>query len=127
MTLRSSGFRSQTAGKEVLDYDIMREQAAALGRLGRALEVALTALSDHDHAQAERAGNDAAVAAPVTAIRKRLVHEAGHALWCFVVQREACGLRDQRLIMRNYRVPREVQHCMGAFGAGCRRHRAEDS
>jgi hypothetical protein len=117
---------SQTAGKEVLDCDIVQEQAAALGRLGRALEVALTALSDHDHAQADRDENDAAVAPPVTAIRERLVREAGHALWCFVVQHEACGLRDQRLIMRNYRVPREVQHRMGAFGARYRR-RAEDS
>jgi hypothetical protein len=40
--------------------------------------------------------------------------EAGHALWMFVVQREACGLRDSRAIMRTYGVPGEVQQCMGA-------------
>jgi len=40
--------------------------------------------------------------------------QAGHALWMFVVQREACGLRDSRTIMRDYSVPGEVQQCMGA-------------
>lgn len=39
--------------------------------------------------------------------------EAGHALWMFVVQREACGLRDSRSLMRTYNVPGEVQRCMG--------------
>jgi hypothetical protein len=38
--------------------------------------------------------------------------EAGHALWMFVVQREACGLRDSRTVMRDYNVPGEVQQCM---------------
>jgi hypothetical protein len=40
--------------------------------------------------------------------------EAGCALWMFVVQREACGLRDSRTLMRDYNVPGEVQQCMGA-------------
>ena len=31
-----------------------------------------------------------------------------------VVQREACGVRDSRTIMRDYNVPGEVQQCMGA-------------
>jgi hypothetical protein len=45
--------------------------------------------------------------------RRHLVTEAGHALWMFVVQREACGLRDSRTVMRDYGVPGEVQQCMG--------------
>ena len=43
--------------------------------------------------------------------------EAGHALWMFVVQREACGLRDSCTVMRDYDVPGEVQQCMGAVPA----------
>jgi hypothetical protein len=43
------------------------------------------------------------------------VGAAGHALWMFVVQREACGLRDSRTVMRNYKVPAEVQDQMGVF------------
>jgi hypothetical protein len=42
-----------------------------------------------------------------------LVAEAGYALWLFVVQREACGLRDSRAVMRDYAVPTEVQLRMG--------------
>ena len=45
--------------------------------------------------------------------RRALVADAGHALWLFVVQREAVGLRDSRQVMRDYRVPAEVQGCMG--------------
>jgi hypothetical protein len=83
------------------------EQASALGRLGRALEAALQTLRDFDAAQA---------APPSDPDKKRrglLVAEAGYALWLFVVQREACGLRDSRAVMRDYAVPAEVQVRMG--------------
>ena len=30
-----------------------------------------------------------------------------------MVQREACGMRDSRQVMRDYRVPVEVQYRMG--------------
>ena len=86
-----------------LDYEIAQEQAAALGRLGRALEAALAALSESDRGRA----------AP-SAARRQLVARASDALWCFMVQREACGLRDPRPVMRDYRVPVEVQNRMGA-------------
>jgi hypothetical protein len=103
---------------DVLEYEIVQEQAAALGRIGRALEAALDKLREFDAAH-RRAG------APASAQQERrtLVMEAGHALWMFVVQREACGLRDSRTVMRNYNVPDEVQRHMGAvynrpLGAG---------
>jgi hypothetical protein len=35
----------------------------------------------------------------------------------FVVQREACGLRDSRAVMRDYAVPPEVQVRMGLLPA----------
>ena len=47
--------------------------------------------------------------------RAALVREASIALWHFVVQREACGLRDLRYVLRDYRVPREVAAQMGAL------------
>jgi hypothetical protein len=104
-----------TTGQNVLDYEIVQEQAVALGRLGRALEAALAALANFDlaHPRGE-AGNG-----PVPT-RERLVRDASHALWCFLVQREVCGLRDQRLILREYRVPTEVKNRMGVFDAGAR-------
>jgi hypothetical protein len=83
-----------------LEREFAQEKAAALGRLGRALEQALAALSEVD-----ATGN----------YREHLLNEASLALWHFVVQREVCGLRDFTCVLRNYRVPREVAARMGAI------------
>ncbi len=58
---------------------------------------------------------NATMAESGTATRARLVAEASHALWCFIVQREAIGLRDSKPVLRDYRVPAEVHNRMGAF------------
>jgi len=118
MTLRPPRMNSSQVRESALDYEIAQEQAAALGRLGRALEAALAALSEHDGAHAD--SGDRPGQAPAGAARERLLRDASNALWCFVVQREAVGLRDQRAIMREYRVPIEVENRMGAFGTGPR-------
>ncbi|AWM02962.1 DUF6665 family protein [Bradyrhizobium amphicarpaeae] len=93
---------------DILHYEIVQEQASALGRMGRTLEQALTRLREFDaaHAQSD-------LAPLQQQARRKLVLEAGQALWMFVVQREASGLRDSRHIMRTYNVPGEVQLCMG--------------
>jgi hypothetical protein len=105
-------FRLDRAPVDALDYEIAQETASALGRMGRALEHALAKLREFDavHPRAD---------APASArqMRRALVTEAGHALWMFVVQREACGLRDSRTVMRDYAVPADVQRCMGAAPA----------
>jgi hypothetical protein len=98
-----------------LDYEIVQEMAAALGRLGRRLERALQALAEIDAA-------DAADTEERRQERRALLAEAGDALWHLVVQREACGLRDSRQLMRDYRVPLEVQHRMGM--SACSKPRA---
>lgn len=78
-----------------------------LGRLGRALEAALTALLEHDRSQAAQPSDPA--------YRAKLIRDASDALWCLIVQRESCGLRDPRPVYRDYRVPAEVQNRMGIF------------
>jgi hypothetical protein len=78
---------------DVLEYELVQEQAAALGRMGRALETALAKLREFD---TSTPGLDQS--------RSALVKEASKALWMFVVQREACGLRDSGTIMRDYEV-----------------------
>jgi hypothetical protein len=97
---------------DILHYEIVQEQASALGRLGRALEQTLTRLREFDATHVLPDGPAATQAA-----RRKLVIEAGQALWMFVVQREASGLRDSRHIMRTYNVPGEVQLCMGLIPA----------
>jgi len=101
-----------SAPVDVLNYEIVQEQAAALGRLGRGLEQALQAVRDFDAAHV-----GAAAARPPAERRERaaLVAGAGYALWMFVVQREACGLRESHSLMRDYKVPAEVQERMGMF------------
>jgi hypothetical protein len=89
----------------VLDYEIAQETASALGRHGRALEAALKTLADYDAAADNPGGRSR---------RPLLVAAAAHALWQFVVQREACGLRDAAVVVRMYKVPREVYDRMGA-------------
>ena len=93
---------SFSSGYATLQYEIAEERASALGRLGRRLDAALTALA----------------ACPRTAntdrkIRDSLVEQAGYALWLFVVQREACGLNKIDHVMQEYGVPNEVYSRMG--------------
>jgi hypothetical protein len=106
MTLRppSPSSSSRTTGIAALDYEIAQEQASALGRMGRALEAALATLAEYERTHGEP---DAA--------RARLVQDASEALWCFIVQREATGMRDPRPVIRQYRVPAEVHNRMGTF------------
>jgi uncharacterized protein DUF6665 len=113
MTLRLPRFSATAAKKPIdaLDYEIAQEMAGALGRLGSALERALRALGEFDAAQPP----GATMAPAVRAQRRRLVAEASRALWHFVVQREVCGLRDSRQILRDYGVPPDVRDRMGAF------------
>src|SRR5206468_3550399 len=95
---------------ELLADEFIQEKASALGRLGRALEASLAALAEFDAGRGQ-----ASSAAEYRQMRASLVAEASIALWHFVVQREACGLRDLRYVLRDYRVPHEVSARMGAI------------
>ena len=86
---------------DVLNYEIVQEQAAALAVLRE---------FDAAHSRSEASPEERQT-------RRTLVAVAGEALWTFVVQRESCGLRDSRSLMRDYKVPAEVQERMGVFPA----------
>jgi hypothetical protein len=96
---------------DALDYEIAQEMAGTLGRLGRALECALRTLTEFDTAWP----SETAMTVQAHDDRQKLVAEASRALWHFVVQREACGLRDGRQVLRDYAVPPEVRDRMGTF------------
>ena len=95
---------------DLLEHEFAQEKASALGRLGRALEAAIASLARFD-------AEERRDVAPGQGgqLRAALVAEASVALWHFVVQREACGLRDMRHVLRDYRVPPEVAARMGAL------------
>jgi antitoxin component of MazEF toxin-antitoxin module len=84
-------------GEAVLRYEIMGEQAAALGRAGRKVELALAALKD---------------ATPETHAER--LKQAADVVWGFLIQRELMGLRDRERIVAEYAIPRAVMARLGA-------------
>lgn len=98
--------RLASLGLATLQDEIMQERAAALGRVTRAFEEALAAFLRLDDEPASGA-RDREVR------RERLLDRAGEALWHFVVQREACGLRNTEGVLRELKVPPAVRLRMG--------------
>jgi hypothetical protein len=82
-----------------LEHEIVAEKAAALGRMGRRLEASLRRLAD-----AETSDRDAAIA------------NVAHDAWCYLVQREVCGMREHRAVIDAFGIPREALVRMGAIG-----------
>ena len=85
--------RTQSA----LEAAIVAEKAASLGFAGRALEKALAKLGAN-------AGED----------RQALIDAAADRTWSFFVQRELCGLRDNRDAIEEFAIPPEVMARVGA-------------
>ena len=93
-------FATRLRGEEAdaaLRHEIVEEQAAALGRMGRKVEAALAALRTHE-------GDG----------RAEALRAAADAVWSFLVQREILGLRDRAAIVAHYDIPREVMARLGA-------------
>jgi hypothetical protein len=89
---------------DVLKHELTEERAGALGRSGRRLEHALELYRSHE------ASNDARG----TSKRERLLWDLAERVEAFVVQREACGLRDARHVLKHFRIPREALARVGA-------------
>ncbi|MBW9052758.1 DUF6665 family protein [Rhizobium mesosinicum] len=87
---------SAEGGVDVLEYEMMSERASSLGRNGLKVESALAALKawNPDRHSAEQ--------------RETLVNEASDAVWGLFVQREICGLRNNKDIIQRYGIPGEV-------------------
>jgi hypothetical protein len=92
-----------TRNVDLVQAEIAQEKAAALGRIYARLRQALDRLQAFDAAQ--EPGDETS--------RDELLAAAGEALWFYVVQREACGLRDTDRVLHELRIPREVQLRMG--------------
>ncbi|MEP7240542.1 MAG: DUF6665 family protein [Devosia sp.] len=95
--------RRSDAAFDVLEADVLAEKAASLGHRGRQVETALAALRAFDADGADDAAE-----------RLRLVRKAAHEVWAYFVQRELCGLRDHRPIIKDYGIPGEVLVRLGA-------------
>lgn len=91
------------SGFDSIESEVLAETASSLGHHGRLVEKALAALRAHDAAGAEPAE------------RLQLVKAASRQVWAFFVQRELCGLRDQKEVIRIYGIPPEVLRRLGAM------------
>ena len=89
---------------DVLKLEVAEEKAGALGRCGRRLEHALELFRDHEANGSSRASTQ----------RERLLWDLAERVEAFVVQREACGLRDSRHVLKHYGIPREAVARVGA-------------
>lgn len=107
------GLRPMASPIDVLQYEVLQEKASTLGRLTQAFEAALTALRDFDAGL----GSEPADAAD-HGRREVFIDAAAEAVWCFVIQREACGLRNTEAVLREYRVPAAVRLRMGVSRRG---------
>lgn len=105
MKVPSSGLARRSAENLAkVQAEIVQEKAVSLSRVSLKLQEAMGRLEAFDAASESGAG---------AAARQPLVEAAGEALWYYVVQREACGLRDVESVLREFRVPREVYLRMG--------------
>jgi hypothetical protein len=92
----ASGFGS-------IENEVLGEKAASLGHHGRQVEKAMAALRAFD-------------ADPGTPEERLvLLKAAAREVWKFFVQREMCGLRDQKDAIRHYGIPGEVLVRLGAI------------
>lgn len=94
--------RLSESGFAVLQDEITGEKASSLGHHGRQVEKALAALRAFDPGRGSAED------------RLALVQKAAREVWAFLVQRELCGLRDQKEIIRHYDIPGEVLVRLGA-------------
>lgn len=83
----------------VLEYELLAEKAAALGRSGDRVGEAMAKLTGHQGDAEER---------------RVLVKAAADAVYAYFIQRELCGLRKHDDAIRDYAIPREVLVRLGA-------------
>ena len=90
-------------GVNLLENEILAEKASSLGHHGRLVERSLAALRAFDPATGSAED------------RLELVRTAARHVWAFFVQRELCGLRDQKQMIQFYQIPGEVLARLGAI------------
>ena len=101
---RMALLRRSDAAFSAVEADVIAEKASSLGHHGRLVEQAMAAL---------RAFDAAPDGDPET--RLKLVKAAARQVWAFLVQRELCGLRDQKQVIKDYGIPGEVLVRLGAI------------
>ena len=104
LAARIAALRHTGSAFDLLKTELAAESASSLGFHGRQVETAMNALRAFD---AEANG---------TAVeRTELLKKAATAVWKYFVQREMCGMRDHRWVIKDYGITNEVMYRMGAM------------
>ena len=101
---RIAALRNSGNALDLLKTEMAGESASSLGHHGRQVEAAMAALRAFD-ADGEGAEHD----------RQTLLQTAAQAVWKYFIQREMCGMRDHRWVIKDYGITNEVMFRMGAF------------
>ena len=89
------------SGLNALEYELASARADTLGRQGRRMEAALARLASWSPE-----GNHTD--------RQALLDDASDAVWALFIQREICGLRNDKDVITRYQIPGEVLARLGA-------------
>ncbi|CDM62965.1 MULTISPECIES: DUF6665 family protein [Rhizobium] len=91
-----------SAGLNPLEYELASARADALGRQGRKMEAALARLASWSPENNHKTD------------RQTLLDEASDAVWALFIQREICGLHNDKDVIKRYQIPGEVLARLGA-------------
>ncbi len=101
---RLAALRNSGNAFDLLKTELAGESASSLGHHGRQVEAAMNALRAFDAAGQGSADE-----------RVALLKRAAKAVWSYFVQREMCGMRDHRWVIKDYGITNEVMVRLGAI------------
>lgn len=101
---RIAALRHSGGAYDLLKTELAAETASSLGHHGRQVEAAMNAIRAFDAAGQGSADE-----------RLALVRRAAKAVWAYFVQRELCGMRDHRWVIKDYGITNEVMVRLGAI------------
>jgi hypothetical protein len=101
---RLTAVRHSGGAFDLLKAEMAGESAASLGHHGRQVEAAMIALRAFD-AEGQGTADE----------RIALLRRAAKAVWHYFIQRELCGMRDHRWVIKDYGITNEVMARLGAI------------
>lgn len=104
LATRLAAMRHSGGALDLLKTEMAGESASSLGHHGRQVEAAINAIRAFD-AAGQGTGDDRTV----------LLKKAAKAVWHYFVQRELCGMRDHRWVIKDYGITNEVMVRLGAI------------
>ncbi|MEQ1770430.1 MAG: DUF6665 family protein [Devosia sp.] len=101
---RLAAMRNAGGAFDLLKTEMAADSASSLGHHGRLVEASMNALRAFDAAAAGSKDG-----------RLALLRAATKAVWSYFVQREMCGMRDHRWVIKDYGITNEVMSRLGAI------------